>query len=55
MGLTILNSVSYDKAGNLALTCGLVLVASWLVAFVIVFLMPLALWTSCTAWRGIWG
>ncbi len=37
-----IGSLSYDKAGNLALTGGVVLVGSWVLAFVIVFLMPLA-------------
>ena len=37
-----IGSLSYDKAGNLALTGGLVLFGSWVLAFVIVFLMPLA-------------
>ena len=37
-----IGSLSYEKAGKLAITGGIVLVASWLLAFVIVFLMPLA-------------
>jgi Na+/H+-dicarboxylate symporter len=37
-----IGSLSYEKAGRLALTGGIVLVASWLLAFTIVFLMPLA-------------
>ncbi|MDJ0893432.1 MAG: cation:dicarboxylase symporter family transporter, partial [Gammaproteobacteria bacterium] len=37
-----IGSLSYDKAGNLAVTGGLVLVGSWVLAFLIVFLMPLA-------------
>ena len=37
-----IGSLSYEKAGKLAITGGIVLVASWLMAFAIVFLMPLA-------------
>src|SRR5210317_854280 len=37
-----IGSLSYEKAARLAITGGIVLVASWVVAFVIVFLMPLA-------------
>ena len=37
-----IGSLSYEKAGRLAITGGIVLVASWFLAFVIVFLMPLA-------------
>jgi Na+/H+-dicarboxylate symporter len=37
-----IGSLSYEKAGNLAITGGIVLVASWFLAFTIVFLMPLA-------------
>ena len=37
-----IGSLSYEKAGKLAITGGIVLVASWLLAFAIVFLMPLA-------------
>ena len=37
-----IGSLSYEKAGNLAITGGIVLVASWFLAFAIVFLMPLA-------------
>jgi Na+/H+-dicarboxylate symporter/ABC-type amino acid transport substrate-binding protein len=36
-----IGSLSYEKAGNLAITGGIVLVASWCLAFAIVFLMPL--------------
>ena len=36
-----IGSLSYEKAGNLAITGGIVLVASWFLAFTIVFLMPL--------------
>jgi len=36
-----IGSLSYEKAGKLAITGGIVLVASWLLAFAIVFLMPL--------------
>ncbi len=37
-----IGSLSYEKAGKLAITGGIVLVASWFMAFAIVFLMPLA-------------
>ena len=37
-----IGSLSYEKAKNLAITGGIVLVASWLLAFIIVFLMPFA-------------
>jgi Na+/H+-dicarboxylate symporter len=37
-----IGSLSYEKAGKLAITGGIVLVASWFMAFTIVFLMPLA-------------
>ena len=37
-----IGSLSYAKAGKLAITGGFVLVASWFLAFAIVFLMPLA-------------
>jgi Na+/H+-dicarboxylate symporter len=37
-----IGSLSYEKAGKLAITGGIVLVASWFLAFGIVFLMPLA-------------
>ena len=37
-----IGSLSYEKAGKLAITGGIVLVASWFLAFTIVFLMPLA-------------
>ena len=37
-----IGSLSYEKAGILAITGGIVLVASWFLAFTIVFLMPLA-------------
>jgi Na+/H+-dicarboxylate symporter len=37
-----IGSLSYEKAGRLAITGGIVLVASWFMAFAIVFLMPLA-------------
>jgi len=37
-----IGSLSYKKAGNLAITGGIVLVASWFLAYTIVFLMPLA-------------
>jgi Na+/H+-dicarboxylate symporter len=37
-----IGSLSYEKAGKLAITGGIVLVASWFLAFAIVFLMPLA-------------
>ena len=37
-----IGSLSYEKAGRLAITGGIVLVASWLLAFAVVFLMPLA-------------
>jgi Na+/H+-dicarboxylate symporter len=35
-----IGSLSFEKAGKLAITGGIVLVASWFVAFIIVFLMP---------------
>jgi len=37
-----IGSLSYEKAGKLAITGGIVLVASWFLAFAIVFLIPLA-------------
>ena len=37
-----IGSLSYEKAAKLAITGGIVLVASWFLAFAIVFLMPLA-------------
>ena len=37
-----IGSLSYEKAGKLAITGGIVLIASWLLAFGIVFLMPIA-------------
>ena len=37
-----IGSLSYEKAGKLAITGGIVLGASWILAFTIVFLMPLA-------------
>jgi Na+/H+-dicarboxylate symporter/ABC-type amino acid transport substrate-binding protein len=37
-----IGSLSYEKAGKLAITGGIVLVASWFLAFAVVFLMPLA-------------
>ena len=37
-----IGSLSYEKAGKLAITGGIVLVASWFLAFAIVFIMPLA-------------
>ena len=37
-----IGSLSYEKAGRIAITGGIVLVASWCLAFAIVFLMPLA-------------
>jgi Na+/H+-dicarboxylate symporter/ABC-type amino acid transport substrate-binding protein len=37
-----IGSLNYEKAAKLAITGGIVLVASWFVAFSIVFLMPLA-------------
>jgi Na+/H+-dicarboxylate symporter/ABC-type amino acid transport substrate-binding protein len=37
-----IGSLSYGKAKNLAITGGIVLVASWALAFAIVFLIPLA-------------
>lgn len=37
-----IGSLSYEKAGKLAITGGIVLVASWLLSFTMVFLMPLA-------------
>ena len=36
-----IGSLSYEKAGNLAITGGIVLLVSWFLAFTIVFLMPL--------------
>ena len=36
-----IGSLSYEKASKLAITGGLVLVASWLLAFTIIFLIPL--------------
>src|SRR5210317_371704 len=38
-----IGSLSYEKAGKLAITGGIVLVASWFLAFIIVFLMPASL------------
>ncbi|MGD8333377.1 MAG: cation:dicarboxylase symporter family transporter, partial [Desulfobacterales bacterium] len=37
-----IGSLSYEKAVKLAITGGIVLVASWFLAFAFVFLMPLA-------------
>jgi Na+/H+-dicarboxylate symporter len=37
-----IGSLSYQKAAKLAITGGVVLIASWFLAFTIVFLMPLA-------------
>lgn len=37
-----IGSLSYEKAGRLAVTGGLILVGSWVIAFAVVFLMPLA-------------
>jgi len=37
-----IGSLSYEKAARLAVTGGLLLVGSWVIAFVVVFLMPLA-------------
>ena len=37
-----IGSLSYEKAKQLAKSGGIVLVASWVLAFVIIFLMPLA-------------
>jgi len=37
-----IGSLNYEKAKNLAITGGIVLVASWFLAFIIVFLMPFA-------------
>ena len=37
-----IGSLSYEKAGKLAITGGIVLVASWFLAFAIVFLTPFA-------------
>src|SRR5210317_1980484 len=37
-----IGSLSYEKARRLAITGGIVLIASWFLAFTIVFLMPLA-------------
>ena len=37
-----IGSLSYEKAAKLAITGGIVLVTSWILAFTIVFLMPLA-------------
>ncbi len=37
-----IGSLSYEKAGKLAITGGIVLAASWFIAFTIVFLMPFA-------------
>jgi Na+/H+-dicarboxylate symporter len=37
-----IGSLSYEKAGKLAISGGIILVASWFLAFAIVFLMPLA-------------
>jgi Na+/H+-dicarboxylate symporter len=37
-----IGSLSYEKAAKLAITGGIVLVASWFLAFTIVFLIPLA-------------
>jgi len=41
-----IGSLSYDKAGKLAITGGGVLLGSWVLAFAIVFLMPLAFPTT---------
>jgi Na+/H+-dicarboxylate symporter/ABC-type amino acid transport substrate-binding protein len=37
-----IGQLSYEKAGNLALTAGAVLIVSWVLAFFVVFVMPLA-------------
>jgi len=37
-----IGSLSYEKAGKLALTGGIVLLSSWFLAFAIVFIIPLA-------------
>ena len=37
-----IGQLSYEKAGNLAITGGLILVGSWVLAFFVVFAMPLA-------------
>ena len=37
-----IGSLSYEKAKNLGITAGIVLVGSWFLAFIIVFLIPLA-------------
>lgn len=37
-----IGSLSYEKASKLAITGGIVLIASWLLAFGIVFIMPIA-------------
>ena len=37
-----IGQLSYEKAGNLAITGGLILVGSWVLAFFMVFAMPLA-------------
>jgi Na+/H+-dicarboxylate symporter len=37
-----IGTLSYEKAKKLAITGGIVLIGSWLIAFTIVYLMPLA-------------
>ena len=37
-----IGQLSYEKAGNLALTAGAVLILSWVLAFLVVFVLPLA-------------
>ncbi len=37
-----IGQLSYEKAGNLALTAGAVLIISWVLAFLVVFVLPLA-------------
>jgi Na+/H+-dicarboxylate symporter len=37
-----IGSLSYERAGKLAVSGGIVLVASWAVAFLVIFLLPLA-------------
>ena len=41
-----IGNLTYDKAKNLAITAGIVLLASWLLAFLIIFIMPLAFPTT---------
>ncbi len=40
--VTGIGGLSYDKARRLAITGGIVLIGSWLLAFLVVFVMPLA-------------